>query len=280
MLPHIITTNTTQETTIMTIYTGKKVIVITSTNPHWEKAKTALNNSDITALEEIAMSKGEKIAKTAPEPFELKNGEFLHDGKPVSQLIQNRVEKMLNDNMPTDHFKALSQFIYNLAKNPSMRVVDLLYNFINANNLPLTRDGCFLAYKWVTNSFRDCYTGAINNQPGATVSVPRNSVLDDPNVTCSFGLHACSLAYLQHYTGDKLVLVKINPKDVVSVPYDYNGSKLRCCRYKVIRELDIGTIEELDATWKPSTSVDDDVDHSESNSYEDNKDENSYESDE
>jgi len=30
------------------------------------------------------------------------------------------------------------------------------------------------------------------------------------------------------------VLVKVNPKDVVSVPVDYNNTKMRVCRYEVI----------------------------------------------
>jgi len=40
---------------------------------------------------------------------------------------------------------------------------------------------------------------------------------------------------------DKIVIVKINPKDVVSVP-DYDTRKLRCCKYKVIDEYS-GVIE-------------------------------------
>lgn len=32
-------------------------------------------------------------------------------------------------------------------------------------------------------------------------------------------------------------MVKVHPKDVVSVPYDYNGAKMRACRYEVLREV-------------------------------------------
>ena len=35
---------------------------------------------------------------------------------------------------------------------------------------------------------------------------------------------------------DKIVIVKINPKDVVSVPNDCNCEKLRTCRYEVVGE--------------------------------------------
>jgi acyl carrier protein len=54
---------------------------------------------------------------------------------------------------------------------------------------------------------------------------------------CSYGLHFCSQSYLQKFGGDRIVILKINPRDVVSIPTDYNHAKGRCCRYEVIGEL-------------------------------------------
>ena len=68
--------------------------------------------------------------------------------------------------------------------------------------------------------------------------MPRNQVMDDPNVTCAAGLHFCSIEYLNSMWGHNghTMIVKINPADVVSIPVDYNNSKGRCCRYEVIAE--------------------------------------------
>ena len=33
------------------------------------------------------------------------------------------------------------------------------------------------------------------------------------------------------------MVLKINPRDVVSIPNDYNNQKGRCCRYEVIDEV-------------------------------------------
>jgi len=59
-------------------------------------------------------------------------------------------------------------------------------------------------------------------------------------VGCSQGLHAGALNYVASYgsveAGDKIVIVKINPQDVVSVPSDCNCEKLRTCRYEVVGE--------------------------------------------
>ena len=37
------------------------------------------------------------------------------------------------------------------------------------------------------------------------------------------------------------MVIKINPRDVVSIPYDYNNEKMRCCRYEVIGEVPMST---------------------------------------
>jgi len=66
----------------------------------------------------------------------------------------------------------------------------------------------------------------------------RNSVDDNPNNTCSTGLHFCSLEYLKGFWGTSghTMIIKINPMDVVSIPVDYDNSKGRCCRYVVVDE--------------------------------------------
>ena len=65
----------------------------------------------------------------------------------------------------------------------------------------------------------------------------RNAVDDDKDRTCSAGLHFCSKDYLNHFGGERIMILKINPRDVVSIPSDYNDSKGRACRYEVIGEL-------------------------------------------
>jgi len=61
---------------------------------------------------------------------------------------------------------------------------------------------------------------------------------DDQNRTCSASLHFCSRDYLNHFGGERIVVVKINPRDVVSIPTDYNNSKGRACRYEIVDEID------------------------------------------
>ena len=64
----------------------------------------------------------------------------------------------------------------------------------------------------------------------------RKDVNDDPNQTCSAGLHVCSQAYGMY--GSRLLLVSVNPADVVSVPIEYKNAKMRVCKYYVKEDVD------------------------------------------
>jgi hypothetical protein len=67
----------------------------------------------------------------------------------------------------------------------------------------------------------------------------RAEVDDDRTRTCSYGFHASAYEYAKNFMTfeGKMVAVKINPADVVSIPADYGNQKLRCCDYTVMFEV-------------------------------------------
>jgi hypothetical protein len=134
------------------------------------------------------------------------------------------------------NIEPLVAFLEQLMMNPSHRAVEELYGFLEAGNMPITEDGHFLAYKRVNANWTDVHSGTFDNSPGQICEMPRNKVNDDKRQTCSTGLHFCSLDYLKAFMGARIVILKINPADVVSIPTDYNQAKGRCCKYEVIGE--------------------------------------------
>ena len=71
--------------------------------------------------------------------------------------------------------------------------------------------------------------------------MPRESVNADREVTCSRGLHIAARSYAEGFgTSGKLLVVKVNPIDVVAVPTDYHRQKMRCCKYQSICEIGRG----------------------------------------
>lgn len=167
---------------------------------------------------------------------EIKDGIIVFDGEPIHNTLTKRVIDFMQQDLP---FKPLLNFLCNLMENPSKRAVDELYDFLDVGELPITEDGHFLAFKNVKADYTDIYSGKFNNAVGSICEMKRNQVDEDKDRTCSYGLHFCSIAYLPHFrdcNGGKTMIVKINPKDVVAIPADYNNTKGRTCRYEVVGE--------------------------------------------
>lgn len=152
-----------------------------------------------------------------------------------SGLTRRIVEKMQNG----EPFEPLIAFFENLMVNPSRRAVYQLYDFLEHNDIEITDDGHFIAWKRVDSNFKDMYTGKFDNSPGAVVKVNRFQVDEDPNVTCSHGLHVAARSYIPHYGGGcgRVIACKVNPADVVAIPTDYKNAKMRCAGYEVLYEV-------------------------------------------
>lgn len=152
-----------------------------------------------------------------------------------SGLTRRIVGKMQNG----EPFEPLVAFFENLMANPSRRAVYQLYDFLEHNDIEITDDGHFIAWKRVNSNFKDMYTGKFDNSPGTVVKVNRFQVDENPNVTCSHGLHVAAKSYIPHYGGGsgKVIACKVNPADVVAIPTDYNNAKMRCAGYEVLYEV-------------------------------------------
>jgi hypothetical protein len=214
--------------------------------------KSGLDEDDLAGLIQTDLKK--EIAKAVGVEFK-EDGMVLMDGEPVSDALTVRYRFMVENNFPLEGFK---RFVRNLARNPSGDRRKDLYGFLEACTLPITDDGCFLAYKKVNGNYTDCYSGTFDNHVGKTVEMPREKVDSNRNETCSTGLHVCSRSYLRCYSGDRVVVVKVNPKDVVSVPADYGNAKMRVCRYEVISELkseDSDAIQDMAVKTKESVTL-------------------------
>lgn len=205
------------------------------THPNFEKILDAIRGGDSDRVREL-VDLTRAVANYANGFLEVKDGDVYWDGKPFHNALTNRLLEMLKQEFPVE---PLVEFMHNLKRNPSKRAVDELYGFLENNMLPITSDGHFLAYKKVRDNYHDIHSGTMDNSVGKIVEMERNEVDEDKDRTCSTGLHFCSLAYLPHFGshgGDRVVIVKINPRDVVSIPSDYNNAKGRACRYEVVGE--------------------------------------------
>jgi len=192
------------------------------------------------------------------EGIEVKDGNLYVFDEPVHSTLANRVLSFLEAGLDCVH---LFKFILKLNLNPSKRAVDELYTFLEHRALPITDNGNFLAYKAVREDYTDKYTGKFLNTIDSVLEMPRNKVDDDKNVGCSYGFHAGTVGYAKEFMGREghLMIVEINPADVVSIPTDCQFQKLRTSKYKVVGEYEIDLTDPLYAS-RFETDQDDDVD--------------------
>jgi hypothetical protein len=192
------------------------------------------------------------------EGIEVKDGNLYVFGDPVHSTLATRVLSFLENGLDCVH---LFKFILKLNLNPSKRAVDELYTFLEHRALPITDNGNFLAYKAVNSDYTDKYSGKFLNTIDAVLEMPRNKVDDDKNVGCSYGFHAGTIEYAKQFSGGagRIVVVEINPSDVVSIPTDCEFQKLRTCKYKVVGEYEIDLTDPMYAS-RYETDQDDEVD--------------------
>jgi hypothetical protein len=222
---------------------GSNIVVVINNQPHtiskthitYQKVLDAIKANDWATVQDVIEPKKVVINYGAGN-VEVQGDELFWKGRPMHNALTTRMIAMLQEGFPVE---PLVLFMENLMSNPSKRAVDELYGFLEKNNLPITPDGHFLAYKKVRENYMDCHSGTFNNSIGMICEMERNQVDDDKDRTCSTGLHFCSQEYLNHFGGEHTMILKINPRDVVSIPSDYNNSKGRCSRYEVIGELGV-----------------------------------------
>ena len=247
-IPYQITPQTI--TAIVTSPTGLETLVAASDHVNFAKIKAMLisDSTDTNALANL-FDVARQVSSYGKGKVAVVHGVVYHNGRPLHNYTTSRLLQFMKDGLPIE---PLINFITRLMKNPSRNSVDQLYKFLEHRNMPITPDGCFIAYRGVQDDFYSktgnldtvVLQGVVNaqgqilNSVGSVIEVERNSVCDDAKVSCGEGIHVGSLRYASDWAGcdGKLVLVKCAPEDAVSVPHDSSCEKLRLCKYEVLSE--------------------------------------------
>lgn len=213
---------------------------------NYAKIDEAIKKNDATALSKLVdVCKTLQKYASPVNGVEVKDGLVWRNGTPLHNSLATRILSLYREGYPID---PMVKFLDNLMNNPSKRAIEELYPFLEHRGLPITDDGCFLGYKRIREDWKDWHSGKIDNSIGKTVSVERNTVDDNWREACSSGLHVGCLEYVkQFHPGSRVVIVKVNPKDVVSVPYN-EVTKLRTASYTVLQEYDREMLTHLEGS--------------------------------
>jgi len=183
--------------------------------------------------------------------FEFRDGFLHYEDEQVASQPTERIINMIRNGW--DH-KPMLSYLDRLYQNVSNRAVQESYTWCSHKGLPITDDGMLIGYKGVslysgedrTDKNRrtltegdhvDRYTGtSFRNNVGDECSMNRRKVSDNCEQGCAAGLHVGTYEYANDWAGfgGKVVLVKFDPADIVSVPTDCQFSKMRVSKYTVV----------------------------------------------
>jgi hypothetical protein len=179
----------------------------------------------------------------------VRGGKVYLDGDEADEAITRQILRFVEDG---HDFAPLVNFYERIQSNPSDNSRAQLYSWIGAQDdtVTITDAGTMIAYKGVESDGKggfqstkvgtaivdgETINGKIPNYVGAAVEMPRSTVADRPEVACSTGLHVGTFDYATQWSRSGVTLkVEVDPADVVSVPNDAGGQKVRVCRYKVL----------------------------------------------
>jgi len=201
---------------------------------------------------------------------------LMYDDTEIADCLRDELQSLIVDGLPYDGMVAFIQRLYDPNKRVSYRVRNELLSFIKRNGIVVDTDGCIIAYKAVNEDYFDKYTGkTFKNVAGAVISMDFGSVNDDASYGCGKGLHAGSLDYVSWFGGgnDRIVVVRIDPSDVVSVPSDCQCQKLRTCRYTVVGDYQ-GELKHK--VYEATDNIDDMYDYDGEDYYDEDDDDDDY----
>lgn len=225
----IVTSNT------ISFHAAGKFNQVNVSNPQFTQIKELVKQGKLEEAAKLIDLKPQVLAAIAGSKAELRGNTVYFNGEAVHSILGQRIVSLSQQGFTIE---PMLRFLENLMSNPSKRAVDELYGFLEVSKLPITEDGHFLAYKSVRQDFKDHHSGTMDNSPGTVVRMDRNKVDEDKDRTCSYGLHFAAHEYARGFgAGGRMVVLKINPRDVVAIPSDYNNQKGRACEYLVLEEV-------------------------------------------
>ena len=273
MIAHIVNNNG------MTLFLGDRVVNVKKSSIKFSEILELFDDGFTGEVLKQGIEEILEYSEVIAEGFSEDLSEF--EGVKMHPVFVEKLRRLYDDGYPTHCIK---DFFQRYSENPSFELVQLenissnqfgLFDFLSVRELPITEDGCFLAYKGVQGDYwsvnvnkktrilkgQTNSSGQVLNAPNEIIECHRGDVDSSRDACSTHGLHVGSLEYATNWAGPngKVMVVKIDPKYVVSVP-EREACKCRVSKYEVIKEMkqeiespvvsvENGEIKEREKDW-------------------------------
>lgn len=224
-IPHIMSSNS------VSVFSSSGVKMFPNSHILFSEICDAVRAGNAKKLDKLIHTQNVSI-----NGWDIKDDEVYYNGELLNNVAAQRLLEAKKGNFPLEPIK---KFLENCKQNPHPHIVDKLYEFLETRGMPITEDGCFIAYKYCNSDYWDSHTGKTYQfLPGSHVEDPnRDNYCDNSGQECSEkGIHVGNFDYSGSKT--KVVFVKVNPKDVLSVPHGEQAKKIRVWALDVMYDTD------------------------------------------
>lgn len=233
------------------VFHNGELYMATPANPYFDvivsRLKADPDDESVLDLFDYATAIARKIAEAFEDCVNLKveNKVLTYKGKPVPQEINDLAVRFAQEDSPS--LAPLAKFLDRVYDNKNAYTRDALLPWLNNTGFHFNEDGMIVGYKKVRGDYSSVHSGPgvvngepanghLDNTPGNLLEMDRGAVEFDPSQGCAAGLHVGTYGFARSFSGDRLLMVLVDPKDVVSVPNE-DSAKMRVCKYVVLKEV-------------------------------------------
>lgn len=243
-------------TFVVIVRPGDEPKPVSDDHPKFESIMSALEAGDeVMALDlaDVGTTIDREFHRLS-ERVTVEDGVVKFDGVGLHDALTEQILRVFREGDPKLlELEALINYFENVQQNPSEHSRTQLYDWVGHHDVTIDLDGYLIAYKgvasrpdggWQSIQRGTAYvndekvTGAIPYAVGDQVEMPRDEVTWDPAQHCAPGLHVGTYDYAGSWARGAMLKVRVNPRDVVSVPGDAGGEKIRVSRFEILDTID------------------------------------------
>jgi len=133
---------------VISVMIDNKIKSISPLHENYDTIKDAIKNKNWSKVRELInvqnQTKETKNSSSISKENQviIKDNKVFYNNVPIQNTLSKRIINLIQDGFDISH---MVKFLENLMKNPSYKIVNELYDFLEANKIPITENGTFLA---------------------------------------------------------------------------------------------------------------------------------------